>query len=112
MVIFHPHPSSHEFHPRVLDARAYRGLTVFEITSLALHVTNAPVRSAACTLARWVGVLARASARVACNLAAEGRQRIAISALQRLDDRTLADIGVPRGEIEFVVRSAAPARSH
>jgi uncharacterized protein YjiS (DUF1127 family) len=54
-------------------------------------------------------ILARGSARLARRLAAVGRQRTAILTLQRLDDRTLADIGVSRGEIEFAVRSGAPA---
>ena len=31
-----------------------------------------------------------------------------IDALQRLDDRTLKDIGMPRGEIEFRVRELMP----
>jgi hypothetical protein len=34
----------------------------------------------------------------------------AIRALQCLDDRMLADLGVSRGEIAFVVRGGRPAR--
>jgi uncharacterized protein YjiS (DUF1127 family) len=56
-------------------------------------------------------ILARGSVRLARRLAAVARRRTAILTLQRLDDRTLADIGVSRGEIEFAVRSGAAARN-
>jgi hypothetical protein len=32
-------------------------------------------------------------------------------ALERLDDRTLTDIGLVRGDIEYVVRSKRPRRA-
>jgi len=37
-------------------------------------------------------------------LAAKWRTRLAMHQLARLDDRMLADIGISRGEIEFVTR--------
>jgi uncharacterized protein YjiS (DUF1127 family) len=57
----------------------------------------------------WSHQLQHRIMRLARRLAAVGRRRTAILTLQRLDDRTLADIGVSRGEIEFAVRSGAPA---
>jgi uncharacterized protein YjiS (DUF1127 family) len=44
-------------------------------------------------------------------LAAERGRRSAILQLRGLDDRTLRDIGIHRGEIEFVVRNGVPARA-
>ncbi len=51
------------------------------------------------------------SMQVARDLAAERRQRKAIRALGRLDDRMLKDIGVRRCEIEFAVRNGLPTRA-
>jgi uncharacterized protein YjiS (DUF1127 family) len=40
----------------------------------------------------------------------EARQRRTIRELQALDNRTLADIGITRGEIEHAVRGPRPVR--
>jgi len=60
--------------------------------------------------ARWVGVLALRGVRLARSLAAERRRRRAIFDLQRFDDRSLADMGLTRGEIESAVRNGRPRR--
>ena len=74
-------------------------------------VINALMRATARGLAAWLRTLGRAGARVLRKLAADGIWRSRIRALQALDDRTLADIGLPRGEIEYAVRSGRPLRS-
>jgi len=74
-------------------------------------VINALVRATARGLAIWLCTLGRAGARIVRNLAADGVWRSRIRALQSLDDRTLADIGLPRGEIEYAVRSGRPMRA-
>ena len=58
----------------------------------------------------WRRVVIERSAQLIRSLVAEAVQRIAIRELERLDDRILADLGVPRAEIEFAVRSGRPAR--
>jgi uncharacterized protein YjiS (DUF1127 family) len=60
--------------------------------------------------ARWVRVLAVAGVRLVRGLAAERRRRRAVFELQRFDDRSLADMGVTRGEIESAVLSGRPRR--
>jgi uncharacterized protein YjiS (DUF1127 family) len=74
-------------------------------------VINALMRATACGLATWLRTLGRAGVRIVRNLAAKGAWRSRVRALQALDDRTLADIGLPRGEIEFAVRSGRPMRA-
>jgi uncharacterized protein YjiS (DUF1127 family) len=74
-------------------------------------VISALVRSAIHKFARWLRVLFVRTARMAHGWAAGHLRRQAIRALERLDDRTLADIGVPRCDIESVVRSGRPARA-
>jgi uncharacterized protein YjiS (DUF1127 family) len=69
---------------------------------------SAFVRDVLCACARWVGVLASRGVRLARSLAAERSRRKAIFELQRFDDRSLADIGVTRGEIESAVRTGRP----
>jgi len=59
---------------------------------------------------KWLRVAAGRSARVLHALAARRCLRRAIRELHRLDDRTLADIGVTRGEIESAVREGLPMR--
>ena len=51
--------------------------------------------------------LAREGARLAFRLAAERCRQNAIRALRGIDDRMLADIGVPRGTFELAL--SAPA---
>jgi uncharacterized protein YjiS (DUF1127 family) len=60
------------------------------------------------TFAHWLPIFALRSIRLVRGLVAEGRRRRTICELQRFDDRTLADIGVPRGEIEFLVHNGRP----
>src|SRR5262249_21767944 len=66
------------------------------------------VRDVVYASARWVRVLALGGVRLVRSLAAERRRRKAIFELQRFDDRSLADMGVRRGEIEFAVRNGRP----
>jgi uncharacterized protein YjiS (DUF1127 family) len=61
-------------------------------------------------LAAWLRILVRRSVRLARNWAAERLLRQAVHALDQLDDRTLADIGVRRCGIEFAVRNGLPGR--
>jgi uncharacterized protein YjiS (DUF1127 family) len=63
------------------------------------------VRDVVCGLAAWARVLALRGARLARSLAAERSRRRAIVELHRFDDRSLADMGLTRGEIESAVRS-------
>jgi uncharacterized protein YjiS (DUF1127 family) len=71
---------------------------------------SASMRGALRKFAGWWHTLLGACSRLAARLAAVVCQWYAIRALQRLDDRTLADLGVSRGEIAFVVRGGRPAR--
>jgi len=59
--------------------------------------------------AQWIHELAREGFRLARRHVAEQRRRSAIRVLHGLDDRILADMGISRGEIEFVVRNGRPA---
>jgi uncharacterized protein YjiS (DUF1127 family) len=68
------------------------------------------LRGVARGFAEWVRFLARRSARLARHWAAERLRREAVRALDQLDDRTLADIGVRRCEIDFAVRNGLPCR--
>jgi uncharacterized protein YjiS (DUF1127 family) len=61
------------------------------------------VRDVLYAFARWGRVLASRGVRLVRSLAAERRRRRAIFELQRFDDRSLADMGVTRGEIESAV---------
>jgi uncharacterized protein YjiS (DUF1127 family) len=69
---------------------------------------SAFVRDVLYAFARWVRILALGGVRLVRSLAAERRRRKAIFELQRFDDRSLADMGVRRGEIEFAVRNGRP----
>jgi len=69
---------------------------------------SAFVRDVLCACARSVGVFASRGVRLARSLAAERSRRRAIFELQRFDDRSLGDMGVTRGEIEFAVRAGRP----
>jgi len=71
---------------------------------------SACVCNVLCAFARWVCVLALRGVRLVRSLAAQRSQRRAIFELQRFDDRSLADIGVTRGEIESAVRNGRPRR--
>jgi uncharacterized protein YjiS (DUF1127 family) len=71
---------------------------------------SASLRGALRKLAGWRHTLLGACSRLAARLAAVVCEWYAIRALQCLDDRTLADLGVSRGEIAFVVRGGRPAR--
>jgi uncharacterized protein YjiS (DUF1127 family) len=73
-------------------------------------VIEACLRGTLHTFSEWLRVVAVGSARVLHDLAARRCLRRAIRELHQLDDRTLADIGVTRGEIESVVREGLPLR--
>jgi uncharacterized protein YjiS (DUF1127 family) len=91
-------PSAHELH---LNARRARGQAI-----------NALSRHAVGRFAEWLCVLARnGGARLARQLAAERQLRRHIRTLGRLDDRELADMGLGRSEIEYVVRGGRRPRT-
>jgi uncharacterized protein YjiS (DUF1127 family) len=58
--------------------------------------------------ARGVRTLALRGVRQARSLATARSRRRAVFELQQFDDRTLADMGLKRGEIEFAVRNELP----
>ena len=60
--------------------------------------------------AEWLRCLGLWALRLARDLAIKRLVRSAIRELHQLDDRTLADIGVTRGEIETAVRNGLPTR--
>ena len=69
---------------------------------------SAFVRDALRTIARWLRIFVSRGVRLVRDLAAERSRRKAVIELQRFDDRSLADMGVTRGEIEFAVRNGRP----
>jgi len=73
-------------------------------------VIEACLRGTLHTFSEWLRVAAVRSARVLHDLAARRCLRHAIRELHLLDDRTLRDIGVTRGEIESAVREGLPMR--
>jgi len=90
-------------------------LSFFELERQARIERNrmiqAGVRMAVEATAKWLRMLVLRGKRRAQAFAAERRRRRDIHELQRLDDRTLQDIGVRRGEIESAVRHGLPARA-
>jgi uncharacterized protein YjiS (DUF1127 family) len=60
--------------------------------------------------ADWFRFLGLWTLQLARHLAVERLVHNAIRELDQLDDRTLADIGITRGEIESAVRNGLPAR--
>ena len=73
-------------------------------------VRGACVRGVMRAFARGLRVLPARGIRLLCDLATKRLLRRAIRELHRLDDRTLADIGLTRGEIESAVRHGLPTR--
>ena len=73
-------------------------------------VMAAYMRAAMRATTKWLRMLVLRSRQIARDWTAERRRRRAIRELQRLDDRTLKDIGVRRCEIEFAVRNGLPTR--
>ena len=80
----------------------------FELHQWARHqrrlIIHDFIRSLRREFAAWLGEVALQGVELARGLAVEAHRRTAIRALHELDDRTLADIGVPRGGIETAVR--------
>jgi uncharacterized protein YjiS (DUF1127 family) len=85
-------------------------LSSFELERQAAIARNLFIQGCVRAARKWLRLRVLRSARFARGLAAERRRRRAIRQLQRLDDRTLRDIGIHRGEIEFAVRNGVPAR--
>ena len=73
-------------------------------------VGGACVRSIMHAFARRLRVLPSRGIPLVRDLATKWVLRRAMRELHRLDDRTLADIGVTRGEIESAVRHGLPTR--
>ena len=69
---------------------------------------SAFVRDALCAIARWLRIFALRGVRLVRDLAAERKRRKAAFELQGFDDRSLADMGITRGEIGFAVRNGRP----
>ena len=71
-------------------------------------VIKACMRGTMSRLAEWLTALGKRGTRLARNLADEWLLRCVIRELHQLDDRTLADIGMTRCGIEYVVRHGRP----
>jgi uncharacterized protein YjiS (DUF1127 family) len=74
-------------------------------------VIKACTRGAMRRFAVWLRTFGAWGIRLASDLAAKRALRSAIRELHQLDDRTLRDIGVSRGEIEFAVREGLHTRA-
>ena len=92
-----PRPSSAELHRW---ARVERSRVIAEMIGKAARVATLCVR-----------VAVRLADRLARDLLAAAYKRGAIRALQRLDDVTLADMGVPRCGIERSVGKGRPGQT-
>jgi uncharacterized protein YjiS (DUF1127 family) len=73
------------------------------------RLMQAYLRSTARGLAAFVFALAKTCIKLAKRLAHERLLRSDLRALQKLDDRTLADIGVSRGALEYLLRKGTTA---
>ena len=71
-------------------------------------IINQCMRGTICEFAEWLSALGAWGTRLARNLADEWLLRCVIRELRQLDDRTLADIGITRCEIEYAVRHGRP----
>jgi uncharacterized protein YjiS (DUF1127 family) len=77
---------------------------MFKNAYLVRRSTRACTRAVVRSFAQWMANLTQRSARLLHRLVAAGGRRNAMRKLQRLDDLTLSDLGVPRCGIEFAVR--------
>ena len=73
-------------------------------------VIKACMRGTMSRLAEWLSAFGAWGTRLAHDLADERLMRCVIRELHQLDDRTLADIGITRGEVESAVRNGLPTR--
>jgi uncharacterized protein YjiS (DUF1127 family) len=89
-VTFNPQPSSYDLHCRARRERSY--------------LMGTFVRRAIGVLLQGLGTLTSWGVRGVRTLVTQWRLRRAVRALQALNDRALADLGVGRGEIESAVR--------
>jgi uncharacterized protein YjiS (DUF1127 family) len=83
----------------------------FELERQAAIERNLFIQACIRAAVKSLRMLVLRGARFARRVAAERRRRSAIRQLKGLDDRTLRDIGIHRGEIEFAVRNGVPARA-
>jgi hypothetical protein len=90
-----PMPSSYDIH---LWARRERSLAV-----------GAILRGVVRKCGKWLRNLGRLGGWLT-HMVAEAQLRRQVRELARLDDRMLRDIGLPRGEIEYVLRNGHPRR--
>jgi len=86
-------------------------LSSFELERQAAIERNLFIQGCVRAAVKWLRMRVLRSARFARRVAAERQRRSAIRQLRRLDDRTLKDMGIHRGEIQFVVRNGGPARA-
>jgi uncharacterized protein YjiS (DUF1127 family) len=86
-------------------------LSSFELERQAAIERNLFIQACIRGAVKWLRMRFLRGARFARRVAAERHRRRAIRQLRRLDDRTLRDIGIHRGEIEFAVRNGLPPRA-
>ena len=73
------------------------------------RIVHGWVYDTARAFAQWLGGLPASMRRMLKDWATRLELRAAIRELNKFDDRTLADIGLTRGEIELLVRDGRPA---
>ena len=76
-----------------------------------MELMQAYLRSVGGIIAACIRALARVCVRLARQVVAWQRLQRDIRALQKLDDRMLADLGVSRYEVEWIARNGRPIRA-